>query len=47
MELKYCPNCIQMTNHEVVEYPLVKIYICLKCKNKKQQENKIQNETRY
>jgi len=34
MELKYCPYCKQMTNHEVAKLPLVILHECLKCRNK-------------
>ena len=34
MQLRYCNNCNQMTNHKLIKLPLVEIWECLKCKAK-------------
>jgi len=31
MELRYCPECYQMTNHRIIKHPLFTEMVCLKC----------------
>ena len=34
-KLIYCNNCKQMTNHKEIKLPLVTLYECIKCEEKK------------